>query len=161
MHAPLVTRDEAVNRTAPPAKGGATVGCQGSWSPTPLLVLGEELVDALACRSQHVLGALDLRLRAGLGDLPRRGKHLVHEVAQLDEVVVGARRRPPPTGAGVVSAVCASLPASVSAKTRRPDSEAAGSMSPSSSSCCRVGYTEPGLGVQLPPLRSEITWMIW
>jgi hypothetical protein len=35
------------------------------------------------------------------------------------------------------------------------------STSPSSSSCCTVGYTEPGLGFQAPPVRSAIWLMIW
>ena len=124
------------------------------------VVLGEQAVDALARGSEHVLGALDLGRRARLGDLPRCGKHLVDEIAELDEVVVGLADRFLP-GSGPSAAVLAARPASVSVKTRRPDSDAAGSISPSSSSCWSVGYTEPGLGVQLPPLRSEITWMIW
>ena len=53
-----------------------------------LVVLGEQLVDALAGRPEDVLGALDLGGTAGLRHLPRRREHLVDELAQIDEVVV-------------------------------------------------------------------------
>ena len=88
--------------------------------------------------SQHVLGALHLGLRACLGDLPRCGEHLVHEVAELDEVVVGlVDGLLPRRGCGGGASRRPRLLRS--ARRRAADSEAAGSISPSSSSCCSVG----------------------
>ena len=57
-------------------------------------------------------------------------------------------------------AAASAAPASVSENTRRPSASSLLTM-PWSSSSCSVGYTEPGLGRQAPPLFSSSRCMIW
>ena len=60
------------------------------------LVLGQDPIEAAACRAQHRLGGLELRRRARVRDLARRGEDLVGEVAERDERVLALARHGAP-----------------------------------------------------------------